>query len=71
MFGTMQNRLEHKIRSNENAAENTQAAESIIRDTDIAKEVVKNSQAAILGQVSQAMETQANQSRHMVLDLLQ
>lgn len=71
MFGTMENRLEHKVRSNENAAENTQAAESVIRDADIAKEVVSSSKYTVLEQLTQAMLAQANQSRDAVLRLLQ
>lgn len=71
MFGTMENRLEHKVNSNNNAAENTQAAESLIRDADIADEIMELSINRILEQAAQAMLTQANQSKRLVLSLLQ
>ncbi|MCM1253841.1 MAG: hypothetical protein NC321_13555 [Clostridium sp.] len=71
MFGTMQNRLEHKVSSNDNAAENTQAAESLIRDADISKEVLEESVNRILEQVAHSMLAQANSQHDMVLRLLQ
>lgn len=70
LFGAQQNRLEHAIRINNNTAENTQAAESIIRDTDMAKEMVQYSKHNILAQAGQSMISQANQSSQGVLSLL-
>ncbi|MDE5932297.1 MAG: flagellin, partial [Lachnospiraceae bacterium] len=70
-FGSMQNRLEHTINQNNNAAENTQAAESAIRDADMAKEVLEMSKASILENVSGSLMTQANRARQNVLSLLQ
>lgn len=70
-FGTMQNRLEHTIRKNENTSENTQAAESVIRDTDVSKEMLALSTANILEQVGVSLIAQANQSREDLLALLQ
>lgn len=69
-FGAHQNRLEHSILNNKNTAENTTAAESRIRDTDMADEMVKFSNYNILQQAGQAMLTQANQSRDYILSLL-
>lgn len=71
MFGVMQNRLEHTINKNENTSENTQAAESAIRDADISNEVLQMSKANILENVGVAMLAQANRSRQDVLNLLQ
>lgn len=71
MFGATQNRLEHTIDSNNNTAENLQASESIIRDTDMSKEVLVTSQTSILEQVEQSILAQANQAKHDVLRLLQ
>lgn len=71
LFGTMQNRLEHTIRKNENTSENTQAAESVIRDTDVSKEMLALSTANILEQVGVSLIAQANQSREDLLALLQ
>ena len=70
-FGAMQNRFEHASKINANTAENTTAAESRIRDTDIAKEIVKHSKESILEKAGQSMLSQANQSTNGVLSLLQ
>lgn len=70
IFGSVQNRLEHTINNSANAEENQQAAESRIRDTDMAKEMVNYSKHNILAQVGQAMMSQANQSTQGVLSLL-
>lgn len=69
-FGAMQNRLESAIRNNENKAENTTAAESRIRDTDVAEEIMRNSINSILEQAGVAMMTQANQIPQIALQLL-
>ena len=69
-LGAVQNRLEHTIKNLDNAAENTQAAESRIRDTDMAKEMSKFTKDNILTQASQAMLAQANQLPQQVLQLL-
>lgn len=69
-LGAVQNRLEHTIRNLNNAAENTQAAESRIRDTDMALEMSKFTKDNILTQASQAMLAQANQLPQQVLQLL-
>jgi len=70
-FGAHQNRLEHSIKNNENTAENTTAAESRIRDTDMAKEMSKFSNMNILEQAGQSMLTQSNHSRDYIMSLLQ
>lgn len=70
-LGAFQNRLEHSISVNDNTAENTQASESRIRDTDMAKEIVELSKHNILEQAGQSMLAQANQSTQGVLSLLQ
>lgn len=70
-FGAYQNRLEHAYNINKNTEENTQYAESKIRDTDMAKEAVENSMANIVAQVGQSMISQANQSANGVMSLLQ
>ena len=70
-LGAVQNRLEHTINNLDNVVENTTAAESRIRDTDMAKEMVKYSNLNILGQAGQSMLAQANQSNQGVLSLLQ
>lgn len=70
-IGAQQNRLEHTYRNVTNTAENTTAAESRIRDTDMAKEMVELSKQNILEQVGQSMIAQANQSNQGVLSLLQ
>lgn len=69
-FGAQQNRLEHAIRNNGNTAENTQAAESNLRDADMAEMMMKYSIANILAQMSQNMLVQANQQPERVLRLL-
>ncbi len=69
-FGATQNRLEHAYDSLKNTSENTQAAESRVRDTDIAEEMVAYSQYNILMQSGQAMLSQANQLPQGVLSLL-
>ncbi len=70
VFGAYQNRLEHAIKINDNTSENTQAAESIIRDTDMAREMVKFSITSILMQAGEAMMGQANQANQGVLSLI-
>ena len=70
-LGAVQNRLEHTINNLNNVAENTQAAEAQIRDTDMATEMVKYSNNQILAQAGQAMLAQANQANQGVLSLLQ
>ncbi len=69
-LGSIQNRLEHTIKNLDNVVENTTAAESAIRDTDMATEMVKYSNANILSQAGQSMLAQANQSNQGVLSLL-
>ncbi|WP_026517155.1 flagellin N-terminal helical domain-containing protein [Butyrivibrio sp. MC2021] len=69
-LGAIQNRLEHTIKNLDNVTENTQAAESLIRDTDMATEMVKFSNNNILAQAGQSMLAQANQSNQGVLSLL-
>lgn len=69
-LGAAQNRLEHTINNLDNVVENTTSAESQIRDTDMATEMVKYSNNNILSQAGQAMLAQANQSNQGVLSLL-
>ena len=69
-LGAVQNRLEHTINNLDNVVENTTSAESQIRDTDMASEMVKYSNNNILTQAGQAMLAQANQSNQGVLSLL-
>ena len=69
-LGAVQNRLEHTIKNLDNVVENTTSAESAIRDTDMATEMVKYSNANILSQAGQSMLAQANQSNQGVLGLL-
>ena len=69
-LGAVQNRLEHTINNLDNVVENTTAAESQIRDTDMATEMVKYSNNNILAQAGQAMLSQANQTNQGVLSLL-
>jgi flagellin len=69
-LGAIQNRLEHTVNNLDNIVENTTAAESQIRDTDMATEMVKYSNANILSQAGQSMLAQANQSNQGVLSLL-
>ena len=70
-LGAIQNRLEHTIKNLDNVVENTTAAESSIRDTDMASAMVKYSTNNILAQAGQSMLAQANQSTQGVLSLLQ
>ena len=69
-LGAVQNRLEHTIKNLDNVVENTTAAESQIRDTDMATEMVKYSNNNILAQAGQAMLAQSNQANQGVLSLL-
>ena len=70
-LGAVQNRLEHTIDNLDNIVENTTTAESRIRDTDMAEEMVEYSKNNILAQAGQSMLAQANQSTQAVLSLLQ
>lgn len=70
-LGAVQNRLEHTIANLDTAAENTQTAESAIRDTDMADTMVEYSKNNILAQAGQSMLAQANQATQGVLSLLQ
>lgn len=70
-LGAIQNRLEHTIANLDTTSENTQSAESRIRDTDMASEMVTYSKNNILAQAGQSMLAQANQSTQGVLSLLQ
>ena len=69
-LGALQNRLEHTIANLDTTSENTQAAESRIRDTDMAEEMVQYSKNNILAQAGQSMLAQANQSTQGVLSIL-
>jgi flagellin len=69
-LGAIQNRLEHTIANLNNVVENTTSAESLIRDTDMASEMVRYSNNNILAQAGQSMLAQANQSNQGVLSLL-
>ena len=71
VFGAYQNQMEHAYKNLANTVENTQHAESVIRDTDMAAEMVKYSNNNILAQAGQAMLAQANQTNQGVLSLLQ
>ena len=70
-LGAIQNRLEHTIANLDTTAENTQAAESLIRDVDMASEMVEFSKNQILAQAGQSMLAQANSANQGVLSLLQ
>ena len=70
-LGAVQNRLEHTISNLDNVVENTTSAESRIRDTDMAEEMVNYSKNNILQQAGQSMLAQANQANQGVLSLLQ
>ncbi len=70
-LGAIQNRLEHTINNLDTTSENTSAAESRIRDTDMADEMVQYSKNNILAQAGQSMLAQANQQTQGVLSLLQ
>jgi flagellin len=69
-MGAVQNRLEHTVANLKNVVENTTAAESAVRDTDMASEMVKFANNSILAQAGQAMLAQANQANQGVLALL-
>jgi flagellin len=69
-FGSTQNRLAHTVAVNKNTAENTTAAESRIRDTEMAQELVRNTLQNLLRQTGQTMLSQANQRQNDVLALL-
>ncbi|MDO5381202.1 MAG: flagellin [Eubacteriales bacterium] len=69
-LGALQNRLEHTINNLDTTSENTQSAESRIRDTDMAEEMVEYSKNNILSQAGQSMLAQANQANQGVLSLL-
>ena len=69
-LGSVQNRLEHAIASNENKSENTQASESRIRDADMAERMMELSKYQILQQAGEAMLSQANNSNQGILSLL-
>ena len=69
-LGATQNRLEHTVNNLNNVVENTTRAESQIRDTDMATEMVKYANNQILAQAGQAMLAQANQANQGVLSLL-
>ena len=69
-FGAISNRLEHTISNLMNSSENTQSAESSIRDTDMAKEMVNLSINNILAQANQSMLSQAAKNPQSVLSLL-
>ena len=70
-LGALQNRLEHTVANLDNVSENTSSAESRIRDTDMASEMVNYSKNNILAQAGQSMLAQANQGTQGVLSLLQ
>lgn len=70
VFGSQQNRLEHTINNNRNKEENTQAAESRIRDADISKEMVEFSNLSIIQQAGQAIMAQARQNAQLALQML-
>lgn len=70
-IGAYMNRLEHTIANIDNTSENTQAAESRVRDTDMADEMVEYSASNIIAQAGQSMLAQANQNRQGILQLLQ
>ena len=70
LLGALQNRLEHTIANLDNVSENTSAAESRIRDVDMAEEMVEYSKNNILAQAGQSMLAQANQANQGVLSLL-
>lgn len=69
-LGALQNRLEHTVKNLDTTAENTQSAESLLRDVDMASEMVEYSKNNILSQAGQSMLAQANQSTQGVLSLL-
>jgi len=70
-FGSTQNRLEHAVNNNKNTSENTQAAESRIRDTDMASEMMENTKYAILQQATEAIMSHAKIQAQNIIKLLQ
>ena len=70
-LGAIQNRLEHAYNANANTQENTEASEMRIRDTDIAKEMVKYHKESVLEQATQSILAQANQSKQGIVGLIQ
>ncbi|MBO4375064.1 MAG: hypothetical protein J5829_08165 [Lachnospiraceae bacterium] len=70
-YGAVQNRMEHTIANLENVIENTTGAESRIRDTDMASEMVKTSIGSILLQAGQAMMAQSNHANDWILGIIQ
>ena len=70
LFGAYQNRLEHALNINQNTGENTQSAESQMRDTDMAKEMMEYSSLSIIQQAGQSMLAQANHNPNRILGLL-
>ena len=70
-LGALQNRLEHIVNNLDNISENTQTAESRIRDTDMASEMVQYSATSIIQQAGQSMLAQANSQTQGVLSLIQ
>ena len=70
-FGATQNRLEHGVNNNQNTSENTQAAESRIRDTDMAAEMMDNAKYAILQQATESIMAQSKIQAQNILKLLQ
>lgn len=69
-IGAQQNRLEYTVANNENVIENTTKSESLIRDTDMAEEIVRNAKLEILSQAGMSILAQANQSNKDVLNML-
>ena len=70
LLGAVQNRLEHAVKNLDNVVENTTSAESTIRDTDMAEEMVSYTNNNVLMQAGQSMLAQANQANQGVLSLL-
>ena len=70
LIGAQQNRLEHTVRNGENTSENTAAAESRIRDMDMAEAMVLHAKFNILEQAGQALMSQANRMNEGILRLL-
>jgi len=70
-YGAMHNRLEHAFAVDQNTAENLQYAESRIRDTDMAEEMLEYSKSDVLNNAAQAMMAQANQQPEGILKILQ
>lgn len=70
-LGAIQNRMEHMVKNLDNVVENTTAAESRFRDTDMADEITRNANTELLAQAGQMILAQANQSKQGVLNLLQ